>query len=269
MAVCAPATTNGRIQWWLCARKPVNRPGDSNWCITTFGIMIQPRHRYSPRCATMGRVFQLSSRATRPASCMCSTARRARRCSLWKSAPCRRATCPAKSPLTQPFPVAPPPLVPHRVAADEAWGPTLADREACRNWFRELRNEGIFTPPSLQGTLVVPGNLGGMNWSGYAFDPEHGLLVANTNSLPAKVKLIPRTHFENDRRTEDGDYATQAGAPYGMFRRFIQSPSDLPCNTPPWGTLTAVDMAEGKIRWQIPFGSMQDFGGSHPPVPPG
>jgi quinoprotein glucose dehydrogenase len=171
---------------------------------------------------------------------------------------------------TQPFPVAPPPLALQKVTGEDAWGPTPQDRETCRSQIRGLRNEGIFTPPSLQGSLGVPGNLGGMTWSGYAFDPQHSLLVVNTNNLIAKAKLIPRADFgRNDLRTEDGDYAPQAGTPYGLFRRFLQSPSDLPCIAPPWGLLTAVDMTEGKIRWQIPLGSMQDFGGKQPPVPPG
>jgi quinoprotein glucose dehydrogenase len=171
---------------------------------------------------------------------------------------------------TQPFPVAPPPLAPQKISSEDAWGPTPEDRETCRNWIRGLRNEGIFTPPSLQGTLAVPGNIGGMTWSGYAFDPQHSLLVVNTNNLIAKVKLIPRADFWKDEvRTEDGDYAPQAGTPYGLFRRFLQSPSDLPCTAPPWGLLTAVDMTEGKIRWQVPLGSMQDFGGKQPPVPAG
>jgi quinoprotein glucose dehydrogenase len=171
---------------------------------------------------------------------------------------------------TQPFPIAPPPLATQTVSVDEAWGPTPQDRETCRTWIRGLRNEGIFTPPSLQGTLAVPGNLGGMTWSGYAFDPQHSLLVVNTNNLVAKIKLIPRADFWRDEvRTEDGDYAPQTGASYGLFRRFLQSPSDLPCTAPPWGLLTAVNMIDGKIRWQIPLGSMQDFGGKQPPVPPG
>ena len=171
---------------------------------------------------------------------------------------------------TQPFPVTPPPLAPQKISLDDAWGITPQDRETCRNWIRGLRNEGIFTPPSLQGTLAVPGNLGGMTWSGYAFDPQHSLLVVNTNNLIAKVKLIPRADFWRDEvRTENGDYAPQAGTVYGMFRRFLQAPSDLPCTGPPWGMLTAVDMTEGKVRWQVPFGSMQDFGGKHSPVPPG
>lgn len=117
---------------------------------------------------------------------------------------------------------------------------------------------------------MVPGNIGGMTWSGYAFDPTRSILVTNTNNLVAIARLIPREKY-NDRssRMEDGDYGDQLGAPYGLYRRFIQSPSDLPCSPPPWGYLNGVDMTEGKIRWQVPLGSMQDFGGSHLQVPGG
>ena len=165
---------------------------------------------------------------------------------------------------TQPFPLKPPPLAPQTFSAEQAWGPTPEDRDWCRNYVSHLRNEGIFTPPSLAGTLMVPGNLGGMTWSGYAFDPKRSILVTNTNNLVAIARLIPREKY-NDRSShaEDGEYGDQLGAPYGLYRRFIQSPSDLPCSPPPWGYLTAVDMTEGTIRWQVPLGSMQDFGGSH------
>jgi quinoprotein glucose dehydrogenase len=172
---------------------------------------------------------------------------------------------------TQPFPLAPPPLAAHQLSADQAYGPTPGDQEYCRNAIGELRNEGIFTPPSLKGSLMVPGNIGGMTWSGYAFDPQRNLLVTNTNNIVAKVKLIPRAKYEQrGSQTEDADYGDQSGAPYGMARRFLQSPSDLPCSAPPWGMLTAVDMTEGKIRWQVPLGSMQEFGGVHKEqIPPG
>jgi quinoprotein glucose dehydrogenase len=172
---------------------------------------------------------------------------------------------------TQPFPLKPPALVPHTLSADQAWGPTPQDRDWCRNYISHLSNEGIFTPPSLQGTLMVPGNIGGMTWSGYAFDPKRSILVTNVNNLAAMARLIPREKY-NDRssHTEDGDYGDQLGSPYGLYRRFIQSPSDLPCSPPPWGMLTAVDMTEGKTRWQVPLGSMADFGGDHPQqIPPG
>ena len=172
---------------------------------------------------------------------------------------------------TQPIPSAPPALAPQQLSADDAWGATPAERETCSAWIKDLRNEGIFTPPSIKGTLAVPGNLGGMTWSGYAFDPQHHLLVVNTNNLPAKMRVIPRAEFDDQaQRVEDGEYTAQAGAPYGMYRRFLQAPeSDLPCSKPPWGMLTAVDMSTGTIRWQVPFGSMEKFGGSHGPTPAG
>jgi quinoprotein glucose dehydrogenase len=172
---------------------------------------------------------------------------------------------------TQPIPTKPPPLARQALSADEAWGPTPQDREACRDMIKELRNDGIFTPPGLDGTLMVPGNLGGMTWSGYAFDPQHNLLVTNTNNLVARAKLIPRSMYDlPGSHSQDGDYGDQAGAPYGLYRRFLQSPSDLPCSAPPWGMLSAVDMIKGEIRWQIPLGSMQDFGGPHAQqIPPG
>ena len=172
---------------------------------------------------------------------------------------------------TQPFPVAPPALAPQSLSATGVWGATPADREACRKMLSGLRNEGIFTPPSPRGSLAIPGNVGGMNWSGYAFDPGNGLLVVNTNNFPTKVRLIPSTQFaEVARHGENGEYTAQIGAPYGMFRTTFLSPVfHLPCVPPPWGMLTAVDMNQGKIRWQVPLGSMQGFAPGHPAIPPG
>ncbi|HEX4770984.1 MAG TPA: pyrroloquinoline quinone-dependent dehydrogenase [Bryobacteraceae bacterium] len=158
--------------------------------------------------------------------------------------------------LTQPIPSAPPALAPQRVSSDQAWGTTPDERTACESAIRELRNEGIFTPPSLKGTLVVPGNIGGMTWSGYAYSPDQNVLIVNTNNLPSKVRLIARTDFENGPRPEHGEYTAQTGTPYGMFRRIFLSPkSGLPCTSPPWGMLSAVDMARGTIRWQVPLGA--------------
>lgn len=96
-----------------------------------------------------------------------------------------------------------------------------------------------------------------MNWSGYAFDPARQVLAVNSNNLPAQVRLIPETDFlAAARQGEQGEYSRQQGAPYGMFRRpFLSPAAHLPCVPPPWGFLTAVDMSEGKIRWQVALGS--------------
>ena len=161
---------------------------------------------------------------------------------------------------TQPVPTYIPPLAPQHVSADDAWGVNPEEREACRSELKALRNEGIFTPPSVGGSLAIPGTIGGMTWSGAAFDPKRGLLVTNTNNLPTKVKLIPRTEFDAARsKGESGEYTAQAGAPYGMFRRPLLSPKyHLPCVPPPWGMLTALNVSAGKIVWQVPLGTFHD-----------
>lgn len=172
---------------------------------------------------------------------------------------------------TQPFPTAPPALAPQHLSAEEIWGLTPADRDACRAMFQSLRNEGVFTPPSVQGTLTIPGHVGGINWSGSAFDAQRGLLIVNTNNLPYIVRLIPRAEFDNPaNRNLPGEYGSQTGTPYAMYRiPFLAPGSHLPCSAPPWGTLAAVDIAAGKIRWQVPLGSMENFAGSHPGAPAG
>jgi quinoprotein glucose dehydrogenase len=171
---------------------------------------------------------------------------------------------------TQPFPLAPPALVPQAISHDDLWGPTDEDRQGTRASMQSLRNEGIFTPPSLRGSLIVPGNVGGMNWSGYAFDPTRNLLIANVNNLAAKIRLIPREEFQDpSKRTEKGEYTEQWGTPYGLYRTILLGQSGLPIAPPPWGSLVAVDMTDGTIRWRVPLGSMGEFRGSHPGIPPG
>jgi len=171
---------------------------------------------------------------------------------------------------TQPVPSAPPPVARQKLSADDVWAATSDQLAECRAAVERLRNEGVFTPPGVGGTLVFPGNLGGMNWSGYAFDQQRGLLVVNTNDLPAAVRLIPRERFASDAgaSTDRAEYAPQRGTPYGVARRFIQARSGLPCSAPPWGHLTAVDLNAGTITWQVPLGTLEGFGGNHG-VPPG
>ena len=172
---------------------------------------------------------------------------------------------------TQPFPVAPPPLVPQRLTAQEAWGPTAQYRDECRAILAKLRSEGVYTPPSVQGTVAFPGNLGGMNWSSGAFDPVREVFVANVNILPMEVHLIPREQYAAvEKAAKEGKYraevSPQHGTPYGMSRRVITSSSGAPCNPPPWGELVAVDLANGTIQWKVPLGTSADMFPSPAPV---
>jgi quinoprotein glucose dehydrogenase len=162
---------------------------------------------------------------------------------------------------TQPFPTAPPALMRTTLTADEAWGITDEDRAWCKETMSKLRSDGFFTPPSLQGTLVVPGNIGGMAWGGIAHDRVNDLLITPVNNLAAEVRLIPRDDVDAQRkagRLSGGfEYAPQRGTPYGIVRRFLVGPkAHLPCTPPPWGTLTAVKASTGAIAWQVPLGQL-------------
>ncbi|MCG3170703.1 MAG: Quinoprotein glucose dehydrogenase [Pseudomonadales bacterium] len=156
---------------------------------------------------------------------------------------------------TQPFPVKPSPLHPHRLAAEDAWGFTFWDRGACRRRIASLRNEGIFTPPSLDGTLFYPSDMGGNNWGTPAIDPERGLLVLNTLFMPAELKLIPRERC--DMASGDPYLTPQHETPYCLRIEPLMSPLGVPCSAPPWGTLSAIDLASGEKRWEVPLGTLE------------
>lgn len=163
---------------------------------------------------------------------------------------------------TQPFPVAPPSVARHdAVTEDQAWGMLYFDKRACRKKIAGLRSAGIFTPPSLEGTLQLPGYGGGINWGGLAFEPDEQLVVVFSMDVPMEVALIARDDLESVYESgeyENYEFARMSGTPYGMRRALLGSPLDVPCTTPPWGVLTAIDMRRGTIKWQRPVGSIQD-----------
>ena len=166
---------------------------------------------------------------------------------------------------TQPFPKLPAAIVPQKLTEDDAWGITPADRDECRRLIKSARSEGLFTPPSLQGTIVFPGNVGGMNWSGMSYDASRGLLIANTNRIATLVRLIPRDEYNKLRQSGEGnrmkgEFGRQTGTPYAMYREHLRGPSGAPCNPPPWGALTAVDLATGAVRWEVPLGTIPQLG---------
>jgi quinoprotein glucose dehydrogenase len=161
---------------------------------------------------------------------------------------------------TQPFPIAPKPLSPHWIKPDDAWGLMWYDRGQCRNKIAVARAQGLYTPPSVRGTILYPFTGGGTNWGGIAFDPRHDVAYVNTSSLLHLVTLIPRAQFsQTERAFPDTEISPQTGTPFGMKRELITSPFHLPCNPPPWGMLHAIDMHDGHFLWQVPLGTTEDL----------
>lgn len=160
---------------------------------------------------------------------------------------------------TQPFNTFLAPLSPQRFSLDSIWGVTSEDISSCREQMSALRNEGVFTPPELNGTLVIPSNIGGAHWGGLAFDTNRSIAVVPVNRIASMVQLIPVDQIDtasirqNASRLGD-EYTRMHGTPYVMRRRIVISPSHLPCSPPPWGALVAVNLTTGKRAWEVPLG---------------
>ncbi len=164
--------------------------------------------------------------------------------------------------LTQPFPIKPPALVRQRISESDITTKNAQDRQGCLETLNALRNEGIFTPPSEQGTLVVPGNIGGMHWGGLRWVPKDGMLVVPVNDLPAIVRMIPQARFREERKAHpERETTEQKGSPYAMSRQFFLSASGKPCLAKPWGSLVGIKTDTGDIAWKVPLGNWLNLGG--------
>jgi quinoprotein glucose dehydrogenase len=171
-----------------------------------------------------------------------------------------------------------PALSPQRLTLDEVWGPTTADRDACRQRYQELRYDGAFTPPSTRGSLIIPSNVGGAHWGGLAFDPASDVVIVPTNRIAAVITLIPRAQFEARRDLNMGqerigtEYAMMRGTPYVLKRELYLGPSNAPCTPPPFGALVAVSLRTRQILWRVPLGTsegLDKIGIRTPPDIPG
>ena len=160
---------------------------------------------------------------------------------------------------TQPYPVAPPPLVPQTITAEEGWGITPYDEGWCEDAIASYKSQGLFTPPSTEGTLLVPFTGGGANWGGMAYNAETQLMYINTNRAIHVVTLIPAEDFAAaDAANPEQEISAQAGTRWAMKREMLRSPFGLPCNPPPFGMLHAIDLSDGTIRWESVLGTVED-----------
>ena len=151
-----------------------------------------------------------------------------------------------------------------KLSGADMWGSTMLDQLACRIMFHRLRYEGPFTPPSLQGTLVFPGDFGMFEWGGIAVDPVRQIAIANPQSIPFVSRLVPRGPDNpaepNGAHPPGTELGVQPmyGAPYGVNLGIFLSPLGIPCMAPPWGNMAAIDLRTNKLVWQHRIGTIRD-----------
>ncbi|OLE48071.1 MAG: hypothetical protein AUG46_04575 [Acidobacteria bacterium 13_1_20CM_3_58_11] len=146
---------------------------------------------------------------------------------------------------TQPSPVKPPPLVRQSFSEGDLSTVTPESNRYCAQLFHSLESHGMYTPYGRKLTLVVPGTLGGANWSGASFDRASGYLFVNANEVGAVGAMEPQA--------ADAPVRYRRASKEGEYARFWDE-QQWPCQKPPWGTLNAVDVNKGEIAWKVPIG---------------
>lgn len=162
---------------------------------------------------------------------------------------------------TQPVPTLPVAFAGQKIERDDLFGLTPLDKAWCQSDFDDMRYEGLYTPPDLREALLFPSALGGGNWGGAAFHADSNTLIIKAENLASRLRLEPK----DGRADEDValvDYLTRPlkDTPYAAVGEIFMSPLGIPCTPTPWGTLSAIDMSSGQMKWQIPLGQVKRFG---------
>jgi glucose dehydrogenase len=177
---------------------------------------------------------------------------------------------------TQPFPTAPPPFARQSFTVDDI-NPFLPEEDQAdlRERFETYRNEGLFTPPSFEGTIQLPGHNGGANWGSSAVNPERGLMFVSSKVLPTVLAIREPGAGRGGRGGGRGGPPPEppnAGPDFVAYNspyNFMTETNGMPAIGPPWSQLTAYDLNKGTILWQINNGSVNGIdaedSGSHMP----
>jgi len=168
---------------------------------------------------------------------------------------------------TQPRSVGMPQIGNETLKESDMWGITPFDQLACRISFKSMRYTGLYTAPGTDKSLSFPGSLGGMNWGSMSIDPNHNYLFVNDMRLGLWQQMVPAAP-EKDGAVNNGGEAVNTGmgvvpmkgTPYAVNKNRFMSPLGIPCQKPPFGTLSAIDLKTQKIVWQVPLGTVQDTG---------
>jgi quinoprotein glucose dehydrogenase len=173
---------------------------------------------------------------------------------------------------TQPYSTVLPALSGPPLTERDMWGVTALDQLWCRIRFKEARFEGEFTPPGLSPFIIYPGYMGGSNWGGVSIDPRRNVAIVGTLRLATYARLIPDTERRREGirpivwskiGTSTGGHpslAAQQGTPVGIELNPFLSPLGVPCQQPPYGVLSAVNVRTGKLVWTQPIGSAEESG---------
>nr|WP_312986441.1 membrane-bound PQQ-dependent dehydrogenase, glucose/quinate/shikimate family [Comamonas koreensis] len=168
---------------------------------------------------------------------------------------------------TQPFSVGMPNIGADDMRESDMWGATPFDQLLCRLKFKSKRYTGLFTPPGTDASLNLPGSLGGMNWGGISVDPTNNYLFINDMRVGLEVQLIKADPADAGAKSDGNEAAAITkpvpldGTPYAINAKVrFMSPLEIPCQKPPFGTLTAVDLKTQQIAWQVPVGTVKDTG---------
>jgi quinoprotein glucose dehydrogenase len=160
-----------------------------------------------------------------------------------------------------------------RIREKDMWGATLLQQLACRIRFHQLRYDGPFTPPSLKGSLVYPGNYGVTDWGGIAVDPVRQMIFSNPNYIAFVSRLLPTKEgvaeglAQTDQAPPRGfaakpadehGFNANAGAPFAVDLNPFLSPIGFPCQAPPWGYVAGIDLRTGKTVWKHKNGTVRD-----------
>ena len=174
---------------------------------------------------------------------------------------------------TQPFSVEMPSIGNQTLTESDMWGATPFDQLMCRIQFKGMRHEGVYTPPGLDHALQFPGSLGGMNWGSVSVDPTSNYMFVNDMRLGLANYMIPRDQIAAGASGIEMGVVPQEGTPFGAMRQRFLSAAGIPCQKPPFGTMSAIDLKTRKLVWQVPVGTVQDTGPlgirMHLPIPIG
>ena len=168
---------------------------------------------------------------------------------------------------TQPFSVGMPTIGAEPLTEKSMWGVSTFDQLYCRIMFKDSVYLGPFTPPGEKPYIEWPGLLGGMNWGGISIDENTGIMYVNDMRMPLRMSLVTKENTKKFKVSTDevpgfmGTIRPQVAGIYGGVKiDILQSPLGVPCNTPPFGSMSAINLNNQKLLWQVPLGTVQDTG---------